>query len=113
MAANAKKEIRPMEEKSSLIQIDGQDQDNDLFPYLDRAPNPELVSQGWERRFMVGPDRLDESMQIYQELGFEIRQEPVKPDEFHEICQDCQTLACNDYVTIYTRKKNNLVSNSR
>lgn len=113
MATNAKKNIRPMEEKLSLIQIDGQDQDQALFPYLDRAVNTELVSQGWVRRFMVGHDRLDESKQIYQELGFEIRQEPVKPDEFHEICQDCQTLACKDYVTIYTRKKNNLLSNSR
>lgn len=105
MATDMKKEDRPPKAKSPLIQIDGQEQGNDLFPYLDRAPNPKLTAEGWERRFMVGPDRLDESMQIYQELGFEIRQEPVRPVEFHEICQDCQTLACDDYVTIYTRKK--------
>lgn len=106
MAITEQKAAKTAKANAPLIQIDGQaqDHDQDLFPYLDRAPDPELVSQGWERRFMVGPDRLDESMQIYQELGFEIRQEPVRPVEFHDICQACQTLACNDYVTIYTRK---------
>jgi hypothetical protein len=105
MATNTKKEDRPLKAKSPLIQIDGQDQENALFPYLDRAPNPALASQGWERRFMAGPDRLDETIQLYQDLGFEVHQEPIKPNEFNEICQDCQTLACDDYVTIYTRKK--------
>ena len=105
MATNSKNADPGADANASFIQLDGQEQDVGLFPYLERTPDPALVSEGWERRFMVGPDRLEETMQLYQELGFEIRQEPIKPVEFSEICQACQTLACDDYVTIYTRKK--------
>lgn len=108
MMIDEEKGDQPVSDDPGLIQIDKQDRDNEPFPYLDRAPDPKLVADGWERRFMVGSDRLEETMQIYQELGLEIRQEPVKPVEFHDICQSCQTLACEDYVTLYTRKKDEL-----
>lgn len=74
------------------------------FPFLDLSPNPKLLSQGWDRRFMVGPDRVDETNQLYRELGYEVLNEPVIPSELNEICKACQTLACSDYVVIYTRK---------
>jgi hypothetical protein len=103
MTNNAKKESRPLKTNSSLIQIEPQDQEISPFPYLNQSPDPALVSQGWQRRFMVGPDRLEETHKLYLELGYEVHHEPVKPAEFNEICQECQTLACDDYVTIYTR----------
>ena len=104
MPPNAKKKDTPPNSRSTLIQIESLDQEYSLFPYLDLSPNPELSSQGWDRRFMVGPDRVKEANQLYRELGYEVLNEPVRPSEFNEICKECQTIACNDYVIIYTRK---------
>lgn len=104
MTNTDKKGNRYPNPSSPLIQIEAQDQEQSPFPYLNRSPDPALVSQGWERRFMVGPDRLEETNKLYQELDYEIHLEPVKPAEFNEVCQECQTLACDDYVTVYTRK---------
>ncbi len=87
-----------------LIRVESVDQTVQPFPYLDLSPNSELVSQGWDRRFMVGPDRVEETNQLYRELGYEVLNEPVSPSELNEICKACQTLACSDYVVIYTRK---------
>lgn len=86
------------------IWLDSVGEDRQLFPYLDLSPNSELLSQGWERRFMAGPDRLEEANQLYRELGYEVLNERVLPTELNEICKACQTLACAHYVVIYTRK---------
>jgi len=104
MPPSDKKKGTPPNAPSTLIQIESLDQEHSLFPYLDLSPNPELISRGWDRRFMVGPDRVKEANQLYRELGYEVLNEPVRPSEFNEICKDCQTIACNDYVIIYTRK---------
>jgi hypothetical protein len=74
------------------------------FPDLDLKPDPELVAQGWERRFMADTYRADEATHIYEELGFEVRRESVKPEEFNAICGECDFTACKNYMTIYTRK---------
>ncbi len=94
----------PKNTQSNLIQIESQDQKNSLFPYLSSAPDPKLIEEGWQRRFMVGPDRLEETRQLYEELGFEVLNAAVKPTLFNEMCKGCATLACEDYVIIYTRK---------
>jgi hypothetical protein len=75
------------------------------LPSLDFPPNPELVAQGWERRFMADPIRLKEAVQLYEELGYEVHIEAVKPTELSEICGDCRLTTCFAYQTIYTRKK--------
>lgn len=65
----------------------------------------ELVQQGWTRRFTAIGQRLSEAVELYSQLGFEIRLEPVNPEENEipasESCQHCAvtTLAR----TIYTR----------
>ena len=75
------------------------------FSDLDLLPDPDLVAQGWQRRFMADPVRAKESIDLYQSLGFEVRTEPIKPSELGEECADCQLVVCFSYVTIYTRKK--------
>ena len=83
------------------------EQDSLPFPYLDLSPNSELIAQGWERRFMLGPDRLDETCELYTELGYEVHKQLVEPPVDNQTCFECQTVACKDYVTIYTRKIKN------
>ncbi len=104
MQSNQNKDNSQPNPQSNLIQIESQDQGNSLFPYLNSSPDPKLTAQGWQRRFMVGPDRVEETTQLYKELGFEVLNEAVKPTEFNEMCAGCQTLACEEYVIIYTRK---------
>lgn len=74
-------------------------------PDLDFAPDPRLVVEGWERRFMADAERAKEAVELYQSLGFEVLTEEVKPTELSDLCSDCQLVVCRYYVTVYTRKK--------
>ncbi len=67
-------------------------------------PDPQLLAEGWERRFIADLRRGEEMMKLYRDLGFEVRAEPVKPEEVGDECSDCQLLALQ-FRTIYTRKR--------
>ncbi len=67
----------------------------------------ELLDEGWTRRFTALGRRLNEVAELYSELGFEVRLEPVDPAQEEtmsaESCKDCfVTLQAR---TIYTRPK--------
>ena len=66
-------------------------------------PDPLLVSQGWQRRFMADGLRAREAMDLYRELGYEVRAEPVRTEEVADECGDCQLLMALRFTTIYTR----------
>jgi hypothetical protein len=66
-------------------------------------PDPHLVSQGWQRRFMADGLRAREAMDLYRELGYEVRAEPVRTEEVADECGDCQLLMALRFTTIYTR----------
>jgi hypothetical protein len=68
-------------------------------------PDPELVAQGWERRFIADPQRAQEATELYEQLGFEVRAEPLRSAETVDDCDDCLTAAALGFKTIYTRKK--------
>ena len=68
-------------------------------------PDPALVAEGWERRFTADEQRAQEAMELYTQLGYEVRAEPLRPGEFHDSCQDCGTTVSASFCTIYTRKK--------
>lgn len=74
------------------------------LPNIDFPPDPELVAQGWERRFMADAAKAKEATHLYSELGFDVHAEPVKPAELSEACGGCRLVACRAYVTIYTRR---------
>lgn len=74
------------------------------LPDLEFPPNPELVAQGWRRRFMADPVRAKEAIALYGELGFEVRCESILPDELSELCGSCRLATCRAYVTVYTRR---------
>ena len=72
---------------------------------LDFPPDPNLIAQGWERRFMSDSDRIREATDLYTELGFEVRTESILPVELNAICGDCRLATCRSYMTLYIRKR--------
>lgn len=68
-------------------------------------PDPALVAEGWERRFIADRQRAEEVMELYRQLGYEVRAEPVRPNELEGECEQCQLVAALQFTTIYTRKK--------
>jgi hypothetical protein len=70
-------------------------------------PDPALVADGWERRFTADSQRAEEAIELYAKLGYEVRTESLRPDEFTDECEDCRSLAVPEFKTIYTRKLKN------
>lgn len=70
-------------------------------------PNPALVAEGWERRFTADEQRAKEAMELYRQLGYEVRAEPVSPEDVHDDCNDCRAVLSFRFCTIYTRKRDN------
>lgn len=64
----------------------------------------ELLAQGWTRRFVGGPPRLQEMIALYESLGFEVWLEPQELDEFRDECEDC-LLALALFRVVYTRRR--------
>jgi hypothetical protein len=67
--------------------------------------DPERIAAGWERRFIAGPARAEEMMQLYRDLGFEVAADPIQPQLFEGDCEDCRLLAQLQFKMIYTRKQ--------
>ena len=67
--------------------------------------DPALVAEGWERRFVTDGRRATEVIDLYEELGYEVRAEPVREEELENDCEDCQLIVLMQFKTIYTRKK--------
>ncbi len=78
--------------------------DDRLFGDLERA-DPELLADGWERRFVTGGPRAEEVAQLYRQLGYEVRLEPVQSSEIPDGCDDCQIAFVFQFKTVYTRRK--------
>ncbi len=76
-----------------------------LMPTLEFPADAQLAAEGWQRRFMADPARLEEAIQLYTEMGFEVRSEAIQPNELSEVCGSCRAATCQAYVTIYTRKR--------
>ena len=65
----------------------------------------ELVAEGWERRFVADARRAEETMELYEQLGYEVRAEPARAEELGDDCDDCQLFLLLQFKTIYTRKR--------
>ncbi|MEM1538579.1 MAG: hypothetical protein QXQ28_05865 [Candidatus Nezhaarchaeales archaeon] len=60
---------------------------------------------GWVRRFVADEPRLSEAVKLYESLGYEVKLEPVTPNELSEVCGSCVMAECGRYRVIYTRPK--------
>ena len=66
--------------------------------------HPELIAEGWNRRFLVGPERQAEVTELYEALGLEVRLEKLEPEAFEESCGACPAVVCRDHLLLYTRR---------
>jgi hypothetical protein len=76
-----------------------------FFSDAQLEPDPALIAEGWERRFTADENRAKEAEELYKQLGYEVRAEPVRAEELDDDCQDCRTVVSIHFRTIYTRKK--------
>jgi hypothetical protein len=67
-------------------------------------PNPSLLQEGWEYRFVANGQRLREVEDLYSELGFEVRVESIPPEAFPEGCDECRLVLMLQFKAIYTRR---------
>jgi len=73
-------------------------------PKLPECPaHPELIADGWVRRFLVGTDRQAEVTDLYVSLGHEVRLEKLRPEAFAEQCGACPATVCRSHLLLYTR----------
>ena len=56
----------------------------------------------WERRFMAGPPRLQEVVDLYESMGLEVKLEAVQATDLPEGCNDCRA-AMALFRVVYTR----------
>jgi hypothetical protein len=63
-----------------------------------------LLLAGWEKRAILEEPRLTEVVALYQELGFEVRQEPIETCG-EAGCSDCLKADPERYRTVYTRRR--------
>ncbi len=72
---------------------------------LSAAADADLIGEGWVRRHFVEPARVQESIELYASMGFEVRTRKPEASEFGSQCQECASAACGSYLLVYTRKK--------
>ncbi len=74
------------------------------------APDPqigadsELAAEGWKLRFVASGERLQEAVDLYTELGYEVRLLPAQPATWNEECEGCRLAELLEFEAIYTRK---------
>ena len=67
------------------------------------APDPARAAGGWERRFVADAERAAEAVRLYEELGYEVCADPLRPDDLTGECEDCRLLMLLQFKTIHTR----------
>jgi hypothetical protein len=60
--------------------------------------------QGWQMQFTTDQTRLDEMVEFYQSLGFEVLLESVCDELPLPECASCYETHCDKYKTIFIRK---------
>ncbi len=86
------------------IHLMPKDEDDTPLEFSLRA-DPVLAAAGWKRRHLVEPSRAEETIELYESLGFEVMSRSPTPDDFGSNCKECSVAACRAFVLIYTRRK--------
>ena len=68
-------------------------------------PDPHLLAQGWEYRFVAGGPRLLETTELYEQLGFDVLAQTVPQESFADECEGCRVVALLELRMVYTRKR--------
>lgn len=80
--------------------------ENDLNSYLGCTlpADPQLLADGWQRRFIADARMAREAEDSYTELGYEVRLEPISLDGLKDECSGCKAVL-ERFNAVYTRKK--------
>jgi hypothetical protein len=62
-----------------------------------------MKEKKWKRQMIVEEQRVEEFVELYKELGMEVKVEEVSLEELP--CDKCFKLNSKKYKIIYTRKK--------
>ncbi|MDZ7343188.1 MAG: hypothetical protein ONA90_01605 [candidate division KSB1 bacterium] len=79
--------------------------DHSNVPGCISPPDPKLIAEGWERRFIADAKRAQDAIEMYGELGYDVRLAPVNATALSEACSGC-LIAFTQFRAVYTRKKN-------
>lgn len=74
------------------------------LPAESKSNRAALEAQGWQRQFTTDETRLEEMVDFYQSLGYEVRVEPACEDLPLPECASCYEKFCDKYKTIYVRR---------
>jgi len=61
----------------------------------------------WEKRNIIEKERVDEIIELYRNIGFEVMVKDFEPDREDEDCNECMKHEPEKYKVIYTRKIKN------
>jgi hypothetical protein len=64
----------------------------------------ELEKQGWQRQFTADGSRLDEMVEFYLSIGYEVHLEPACDELPVAECSSCYEKFCDQYKTIFVRR---------
>lgn len=70
-----------------------------------KESSADLKQAGWTKQFTVEKSRVNEYVELYESLGFEVFVEELKLDELNEECKICYEKDASNYATLYTRVK--------
>lgn len=62
-----------------------------------------LSAAGWQKRFVADPKRAQEAVEMYEELGYQVKLAAVNVDTLSETCGGCK-IVFQDFKVVYTRK---------
>lgn|GEM_PF-660334 len=68
-------------------------------------PDEGLCAQGWVRRHVADATRAQESVDLYESLGFEVMVQNLASEDFGPECRRCALGDCPRFVLVYTRRK--------
>ena len=65
-----------------------------------------IRGKDWEKGFTVEENRVDEYVELYESIGYEVRVEPATPDKMED-CQECFKADFDNLRTIYIKRTKN------
>jgi len=65
-----------------------------------------IRGKDWEKGFTVEENRVNEYVELYESIGYEVRVEPATPDEMED-CQECLKADFDNLRTIYIKRTKN------
>jgi len=68
------------------------------------SADPDLVAAGWELRFIADEHRMPEARELYEQIGFDVRAEPLPGTDDPDECSACQDIV-RHFHAIYTRRR--------